>query len=604
MAGIGLERVELIDGEWSGLREPCGGIGDGYINSHKAIRDGNEIDPRKFMEDILNNSNVTITPYPVDPVHGAFVVFENGRPTMARKDPNKYWSSGRFSPGDLQDLHTERINPGTKFDEVHAGAEIELALIHLHGEPAHGAIGPNSPLYLNAQDRGLRPANELFSSVMETDLGHSASPFERIVQAVQQLRAISELARQYHLLVLPTDTLSFTPSREDFNENIYVQLMVDPDRNILSPDIVRFVGSTAQTHVDRVRTIESAAIAMNRYELLQSIISAASLAGPFVDGQLQPDMLEVHPNLQDQQLLPSSRPWLSETAEMVSGSRRWMLSGRNLSRYAVSDGGIFHTPLPETRDGMYQEAVAVMMPDSPLMQGSMPTPDRLRGHHANRYRWGEGVNGTIETSNLGTSGARIERLMALQELERVLLFKLQVEAESGTDTTLAERYPTLFNSVDEESLMNAHLNNIAVSIDGFDAYVVGADEKTYKAEELFVDILRYATEPTEEYDGRSLSTGMLQELVKSLEAPNFAEPEWDQYRDRFELISAKAYYSTGRGTLAHVMIARAQELRAIYGNNVPDTRIIDEVNLDVARAWSSYVQGLTEEEMSIFAQKV
>lgn len=240
------------------------------------------------------------------------------------------------------------------------------------------------------------------------------------------------------------------------NDAIVVPVSVIPNREIRRADITRqpyvqrialdvvgeetmphYNGTSFQTHVEMLDH-ESARKAINLFQLVSPVIYAGTLSGPFMAGQTNPDLHQRYKDVPGIDRDPL-KMWALE--HMPKGEHAsYRVYGRV---FGSPSGGPMREPLPENSEEFWDKA------HNMLKSGEIPTAVRVGGHHSDfRVRVDLPPHGTIEYAAMDTAGARVQKLIALQEFTRALGWKLQYLIKTGKmdEAAKSPEYRMLFGT--------------------------------------------------------------------------------------------------------------------------------------------------------------
>lgn len=529
------------------------------------------------------------------------IVWKNGVAVGWFRGPSwrKIYGNERITVSDIKPIFTEN-NPSFKVPNT--GAELELNVITPDGELAYAA-DPDHPVHeallhhngngngvefheedgfetLDGDDKNVGFSPELGRYCIELNFAPGHDTAKRNAKLLYALRKFTKLADENGVMVNP---LSVVPHREitpeDTNQHPYVQRIA---MEFMGWDRVRhFTGSSFQTHVELLN-LEDGLKTINLYEMITPMLLAPTLAGPFMNGSANPHLHDEYKNVPD----ISSDDLKRRTYENLNGDS--FQSFRYLGRFFGSpSGGTMRDTVPENPQEFWKKA------EEQLNTNKSPTVGRVTGHHANfRIRPDLGPHGTIELAVMDTSGARVERLVAMQEMTRVIGWKLQLISHFGKIEELKKRYPALFGKTPTADVYETvHWNNIEVSRYGTRAKVIGIDDKTYPVSELWDQALEFVQEPLNAPVIGVVYSGLPPKIIDELRRA-YGDPS-EQFRsfpDKSGITSAKGFYETGMGNLSEWMIQRYSDLIAA---GMSETDAIKNCSVDVSRSFHSYILGRT-----------
>jgi len=507
---------------------------------------------------------------PVSFVRGPFWRAEENDPTVRQDDVHPL-----FRRREQENLSLLRIT------DVDVGGELETYwwtpsgrafLVMAADSPVKQALidyNNGSPIrFIEEQDMyGVWPEEIAFSAelaqfCLELNFDHSPDSLARGIQQLKVLQTLAKIGLENGAFMIPVSSFPHRPlSQEDVNENPYVRRIA---LEYMGWENVRlFVGASWQTHSEMI-TLETALKATNYLQQIAPIIHALTLSGPFIDGNIF---------LSDRNLTG-----MGENPDI------WH-SVRYLTRYLGSpSGGVLREPLPETEREFWQRA------NDLLRTGEIPTPARTGGHHTDfRLRPDIPPNGTIEVAFMDTAGAHPAKILALQELLRVVSWKLQMAALSAREEELPE---LLFSSLTPERLRETHHASIAVSQRGIEAEMKAADGCSYPVKYLWEQLIAWVNQAVPEWDFYGLPAGITEELNKSAQVVDIKTLK--QYEDRQGLVSSRGFYETGRGTLSQWLLARAFQLTEIGQS---EQEAVINCMTELGSAYYAFLQTMEEKDI-------
>ena len=435
---------------------------------------------------------------------------------------------------------------------------------------------------------------ELANACIETNFHHSADPVQTALAMAHSLKKMAMVVEEQGWKLTPIAAFPHRPfEQSDMNQDDYVQRI--SHKYIKDHNIHHFLGSSFQVHVEML-DLESGLQAINMYQQVAPLLYAISLAGPFLHGQVNPNLQKIYQSDDTNQ----SRLDDSESYGALAHDD-WM-SVRYASRWRGSpSGGSFVEPLPTKAQDFYALAERGLRDDSPDSVYNIPSPARAAGHHRDRVRIDIGPHGTLEISNMDTFGGNVLKLAAVQEFTKVLMWKLQLYAKSGRMGELSKQFPELFPpEVTKETLRTAHLNSIEVAKRGVDAELQTPNGGKETACHQFSRLLSFVNEPISdpgqniEYTG--LSKGIINELVKSSWVPS--REDYEDYTDDDRVVSISGFYKSGIGTLSHWLKRRANDLKALRGMN--DEEAIKDCMDDLGTSYHEFLNQLNGDVKNLF----
>lgn len=552
---------------------------------------------------------------------GLFLNKQTGQPVAWVKPP--FWRSNKDSRAvTVKDICTIYPEPNPRMDDVNTGSELELKAMDLNGNPVP-VMYPNSAVtaqleHHNNVVRERRVGNgvdldfvgedgldfladhqkkvgfspELANFMIELNFDPGLDPIERNRRLLYALKKLSRVLEANRMLIQPDSMVGQRPlTQEDVNTHPYVRRIA---LDWMRWERVRhFVGTSLQTHVEML-DLESALEATNYYQFLTPILYALTLAGPFVDGRLDVDQQALYADIPDLSLNCIKAQTYAQMSRGISYSHRYV------SRFFGSpSGGVMLEPLPTTTTAYWTKVEKL------LESGEVPTVGRAGGHHTDfRVRTDLPPHGTIEIACMDTTGAHVQKMVAIQELTKTIGWKLQLYAKHGKMPELQQKYPILFGQLPScESYLVVHENSIRVAKNGPLTSLMGMDGKINTVEKLWAQMVAFVQEPMEidhptnpiQYTG--LPPFIIDELGKA-----FVDPAtmYRSYADEQGFTSVTGFYETGYGTLSQWMIQRAQELMA-QGMNEQDA--IRNCSLNLGLAYRDHLANLTPGDIETMYDK-
>ncbi len=528
--------------------------------SHKDIVYSRPIPPECFQR-WMNIYHFTVNQNPF--TEGGIIWNSQHNPVSYIKNPT--WranENGTLSRNDIRPLYLTSKKE-VELYQIESGSELELFAWNPSTQESQSVMGPYSqmPFLLDEESRKsgfrLNYSTELMDSCIELNMNHSPLLRERASNMIQTLKKVSAIMTAQGWYIIPTATFPHRPiEKKDTHTHPYVQKMAMD--YIKWENVRHFTGSSFQIHVEML-DLESAIKATNLYQQISPLLYALSLAGPFIHGECSPNLKQIYrPD-------DFSSRIRDEITYRLLNHENW-LSIRYLSRWRGSPGGgVFEEPLPENTEKFFARVEEGLKNTDINSPKNIPNPSRIAGHHRDRPRIDIPPHGTIEISNMDTCGAHPYKLIAIQEFTRVLIWKLQIYAQSEKLNELTKRYSELFQyPVTTKSLRNAHISSIEIAKKGVEAFIAGPNQKTYSAEYMVNKLIEFVNEPFDtgrmgvEFNG--LPRSIIHEIQKSSKIPH--ESLYNQFTDKNRHTSTIGFYITGVGTLSHWLKKRASELIA------------------------------------------
>lgn len=539
-------------------------------------------------------------------------------PTHFIRSP--FWRAEENDPAvrenDVRPMYTQP-KESVSLGGVETGGELEMYV----WDPASGreapAMGPQSTMsatldhakeygtpfdYEDAIFAELEDSNkkigysaELAASCIEMNFHHTIDTYQAALSMSRSLKTLAMAAEKEGWKLIPTSSFGHRPlEKEDINQDSYVQRIA---HDYMGWDNVKhFIGSSYQVHVEML-DLESGLKAINMYQHIAPLLYALSLAGPFADGKVEPNLREVYLKDESQQ----KRLQDVETYNAIDSSD-WM-SIRYPSRWRGSpSGGSYEEPLPENSADFFALAEAGLRDNNPHSEKNIPSPARAAGHHRDRVRTDIGPNGTLEISNMDTFGGNVLKIAAIQEFTRVMMWKMQLYAKAGNMGELAARFPHLFPpTTTVDTLRTAHLNSIEVAKHGVEGNIVSADGSTQNVQSLVGELIAFVNEPMHDeaqaihFDG--LPKNIVSEVMKSAVIPSTSQ--YQRFADQDGYTSVKGFYETGVGTLSHWMKQRAKELKA---SGMGDEEAIKNCMTDLGASYHQFLTSLNGNIKELFRE--
>lgn len=546
---------------------------------------------------------------------GGIVYGPDDRPDSSLRPPQWRGDPDTISPSDFNVLRYREAAPGIvpRAEDMMTGAELELLAVGQDGQP-HEFMVDGNPMLERLNGSGPKPYEDFlvgrgYGELRPHKLDTSAEMAKSMIEVNFDPHADMDAARQDTLEDLTKLAVVFEGSESDapliapvsaymdrpltpkaVNDDPYVQRI---GMEYMGWENLRhFVGASVQHHVEMI-TPEAGAYALNRYQQASPFMYGSSLSGPWVHGELNPNLAKLY----GEEYSRFEQRDYTETMQAID-AEDWM-SVRYPSRWRGSpSGGTFEEPLPEDQDGIWALAEERMAKGFGSRY-SIPTPSRMAGHHTERLRLDVGEHGTVELCDLDTYGAHIEKLAAAREMTRVVMWKLQVA--QAYDAPLLEDYSDLFNAdeMNADDMRVAHFNQIAVARDGLGATVIDAQGNERNAREMMHRLIAFADEPVE-VDGEVIYTGLSErtkeEMLLSSET-HIHDEVVAEFSDEGGIVSMRGYYATGLATPAHWMKLQATQIKEQEPEK-PDDEIIRMVTLDTARAFHGHIHTKAQEHIA------
>lgn len=447
---------------------------------------------------------------------------------------------------------------------------------------------------LEPEHRQIGFSAELATSCIETNFHPSINPVKTALAMAHSLKKMAMVVEEQGWRLTPIAAFPHRPfEQNDMNQDDYVQRI--SHKYIKDHNIHHFLGSSFQVHVEML-DLESGLEAINMYQHVAPLLYAISLAGPFLHGQVNPNLQKIYRSDDTNQ----SRLDDAESYGALAHDD-WM-SVRYASRWRGSpSGGSFVEALPTKAQDFYALAERGLKDDNPDSVYNIPSPARAAGHHRDRVRIDIGPHGTLEISNMDTFGGNVLKLAAVQEFTRVLIWKLQLYAKSGRMGELSKQFPELFPpEVTKETLRVAHLNSIEVAKRGVGANIITADGKSSNPGFEFYKLLNFVNEPISDpnqgIDFQGLPKRIHRELMKSVLEPG--DDSFKKHIDANGITSVSGYYKTGFGTLSHWLKRRAKELKEIRGLN--DQEAIKDCMDNLGTSYHEFLNQLNGDVKNLF----
>ncbi|MBI4225987.1 hypothetical protein HY612_02635 [Candidatus Roizmanbacteria bacterium] len=432
---------------------------------------------------------------------------------------------------------------------------------------------------------------ELAGGCIENNFHHSGDPIKNTLAMTRALKYLMQFTESEGWYLTPIAAIPHRPIEPgDTNQDPYVQRIA---MEYMGWQNVRhYLGSSWQVHVEMM-DLESALKAVNLYQYVSPLLYGLSSASPFVHGYTNPNLASIYRDDDASEARINDH----ETYEALDGND-W-LSIRYACRWRGSpSGGLFVEPLPEISEDLFRLAEQGLNDNDHRSIYNIPSPARVAGHHRDRVRTDIGPNGTLEISNMDTFGGNVQKLAAVQEFTRALMWKLQYFAKADRLQELTDNYPDLFKyPVTPEVLRKAHLFSLDVAKHGMEAKIDAGGNRESTARNLFMQLLQFVNEPlTNElhsiaYTG--LPKGITEELLKSAITPT--ETDYSAYEDNDGITSLAGFYKSGKGTLAYWLKRRAAELMQIRG--LHEQEAIKDCMNNLGVSYHDYLRNLNGQDV-------
>lgn len=440
------------------------------------------------------------------------------------------------------------------------------------------------PKIADEKDKYIGYSPELTKHMIELNFPPGKDHKRRNHIMLYGLRKLAMFTEESDARVTP---LSIVPNKDisssDINSHEYVQRMAF---KILGEGRMKnFNGASFQTHTEII-DFEAALRATNKYQLITPIIYAGTVAGPYMAGKIEQDLIKRYEKVPGMEGSPEMQERLHELPKGRYQSYRYPSR-----EFGSVSGGVMHEPLPEKERDYWDKA------NDLLKKQDVPSVGRVSGHHTDfRVRPDLGPYGTIELAALDTSGGKIEKLVAIQEFTRALGWKLQYLELTGkmNDVQSHPKYKKLFGKQPSaESYKIVRKNAFTASKDGNEAVLEGMDGNIYSVSELWNILVDFVQEPVvDDKNGVNyvgLSKGIIKQLNDSYKNP--AE-HFAFHKDENGITSLEGFYKSGVGTLSQWARRREDELRE---RGVGDQEIIKDFTVSTGRAFHAHIKGTTPE---------
>lgn len=471
----------------------------------------------------------------------------------------------RDAPGALREDEIKTVitddrleGENTPLSEVKQGVELEMFgydgrtrdMAPIMSDKARAAFPDLVPVHnkdlFGDNDKRWGCSSELLESCLEVGFKEDNNRERSAVRIVQQLQLVQRMVEVTTpgAQILPVSTL---PHREltkaDLTSDDYVRTMA---LKVMGWEKAQyFTGASAQGHTEGLS--QSAILyAANQLQHISALLYALTLAAPFTHGE------------------PTG------------------LSGRyEICKKGSPSAGVYVEPLPLDPQAYYWD---IIQPQ--LKAGETPSADRGAGQHRTRSRFSIKPHGTIESVEGDTAGADPNRLIAMQYLRDVVLWKFQHFYLHG-DYSFYDRYPRLFGEPSKQTYERADENSKRIAAQGLEAPLFGHDGVEYSGKELFRELLAFAKEPVVK-NGQVLCEGLpplvSQHLHKGTITPTQASFGF-YLRQGFP--SAEGYYQSGIGTVAHWQRERYNRLR---GDGFSHDDALHNTLADISDSWDRHIR--------------
>lgn len=475
------------------------------------------------------------------------------------------------------------------------GAQSSMSATLDHAQANGTPFDHEETIFAELEDgnRKIGYSAELAESCIEMNFHHTPDTYQAALSMSRSLKTLAMAAEKEGWRLVPSSSFGHRPlEKGDVNQDSYVQRIA---HDYMGWDNVKhFIGSSYQVHVEML-DLDSGLKAMNMYQHIAPLLYALSLAGPFADGKVEPNLKEIYIKDDKRQ----SRLEDGETYNAID-TGEWM-SIRYASRWRGSpSGGSYEEPLPENAADFFALAEEGLRNNDPHSEKNIPSPARAAGHHRDRIRTDIGPNGTLEISNMDTFGGNVLKIAAVQEFTRILMWKMQLYAKAGAMGELNARFPHLFPpSTTVDTLRTAHLNSIEVAKRGVEADIMSADGSKQNVQQMLGELMSFVNEPmhddTQDIHFDGLPKNIMAELVKSASVPN--EEIFKTSTDVDGFTSVKGFYETGIGTLSHWLKQRAKELKAV---GMSDEEAIKNCMSDLGYSYHQFLSALNGNIKELF----
>lgn len=345
--------------------------------------------------------------------------------------------------------------------------------------------------------------------------------------------------------------------------------------------------ASIQPHIEIINH-EAARYTLNQLQHVMPILFAPTLSGPFMEGELEPDVEERYADVTDLKPAPLKQATLEE---LQQGTHH---SYRTFGRFFGSpSGGILGGPIPVKEQDYIEEMSRLLKGDDTNSVG------RIGGHHTDRYRNDIPPHGTIELCALDPAVGRIQRVIAMREFTRVLGWKMQMHYLNGDMEQKMREFPALFaQAPSKESFEISHFNMMRVAKDGTNAVLkdVNGSDQEYSVLDLWQQLLEFTQEPLKDpknnIDYKGISQGVIDEITKAFIDPNLV---FDHYRDANGVVSSRGYQETGIGTASQWYIEHYNNQREHNGMQKIDA--VRSNTMDAGKSFHTHVKETSIDEL-------
>jgi hypothetical protein len=594
------------------------------LNSHKTMQPGEVVtDLSSFLEGAFNIESPHIDFN--TGTQGGLIFDRHNKVVAAVRPPifRPVENNPDVTAGDVKRVHSEP-NPNVRLEQVHSGGELEMYAwnpvlqeispiaapgsrvledLHNHNNGVH--FEEEDPFSdddtMTDDERKVGFSEELATNCVELNFNPSPSSEKRAVTMVYALQKLATISARHGALLTPIAAFPHRPlDLQDTNPDPYVQRIAM--KYMGWERVQHFVGSSYQVHVENLEP-EAALKTINLLQEVAPLVHSLSLAAPFINGQVFPDLANNYTALGNDSENPikgdtysALQDYESITTQATGHKPEW-LSVRYFGRYFGSpQGGVMPRPIPDTEEGYWQH-VHTMMKNSDI-----PSSGRGTGNHTDfRFRpdigpvvEGQPSCGTTEISYMDTFAGDPVKLASVQEFLKVMTWKLQIYAMQGRLSEVHTQYPALFSAKPtEQRFTDVHFNTMNVSAEGVNAVVKGADGKDYRAGDLLKELFAFVNEPlvdeTQGVEFNSLPTNVLNELKLSASVPT--QQDYNQFTDETGVVSMEGFYKTGKGTASHWLLERA---KGLMDQGYSEQDAIKDCMTNLGESYHTHLAGLTK----------
>lgn len=429
-------------------------------------------------------------------------------------------------------------------------------------------------------------SKEFTVNCVEINFPHGTDIESRDRAMLTTLKTVVKTADQTGIVIAPLSTMPHRRiTQEDITNEAYIHRI---GLDIMTWDVSQhFDVSSLQAHTEIIDQ-QAARETVNYLQFLNPILLAPTLAGPTMDGQVEPNLATKYNSLPS----PEGDVLKQDTMSWLTQQKGTFQSYRSVGRFLGSpSGGILREPIA-VEQGEFEAAMEKM-----LNNGEVPSAGRIGGHHTDRYRCDILPFGTIESCVMDTSGGKVERIVAMREFFRVLGWKMQMLRKNGAfEEAAVQKYPELFGEKPSaESFATAHWNLMKVTKEGTNAVVTGHDGREYSIKELWTNLKNFVQDPLVDEENNieyyGMPQGVLTEIDKAYQNP---QEVMEKYKDSNEYTSTRGFYETGIGNLSQWML---QGIKDRVAKGMDEKEAIMQVTVDVGESYHEHVKSFNPNDL-------